>query len=61
VHERDPLALADAMRRLIDDRELRLRLAKAGAKTVREKFSADPGIDRVAAKLSGSRTRKRAA
>ena len=61
VGERDPQALAEAMRRLIDDDELRLRLAKAGAKNVREKFSSEPGIDFVAAKLSASRARKKAA
>jgi glycosyltransferase involved in cell wall biosynthesis len=61
VGERDPRALADAMRRLMDDDGFRLRLAKAGAKNVREKFSSEPGIDFVAAKLIASRTRKKAA
>jgi glycosyltransferase involved in cell wall biosynthesis len=61
VAERDPHALADAMRHLMDDNELRLRLAKAGAKNVREKFSSEPGIDFVAAKLKASRARRKAA
>ena len=59
--ERDPRALAEAMRRLMDDDALRLRLAEAGAKNVREKFSSEPGIDFVAAKLIASRARKKAA
>jgi glycosyltransferase involved in cell wall biosynthesis len=61
VPERDPGALARAMQRLIDDDDLRLRLARAGAKNVRGKFSSEPGIDFVAAKLSASRARKQAA
>jgi glycosyltransferase involved in cell wall biosynthesis len=61
VGERDPHALAEAMRRLMDDDELRLRLAKAGAKNVRESFSSAPGVDFVAAKLNASRARKTAA
>jgi glycosyltransferase involved in cell wall biosynthesis len=61
VPERDPARLADAIRRLIDDGDLRLRLAKAGAKNVRERFSAEPGIDFVAAKLNASRARRKAA
>jgi glycosyltransferase involved in cell wall biosynthesis len=61
VGERDPRALADAMRRLMDDNELRLRLARAGAKNVRQKFSSEPGIDLVAAKLIASRAHKKAA
>jgi glycosyltransferase involved in cell wall biosynthesis len=61
VPERDPGALADAMRMLIDDDTLRIRLAKAGAKNVRENFSFEPGIDLVAAKLNASRVRRKAA
>jgi glycosyltransferase involved in cell wall biosynthesis len=61
VPERDPVALAIALRRLMDDSELRLRLARAGAKNVREKFSTDPGLDRLATKLRGSQSRKQAA
>lgn len=61
VRERDPQALAEALRRLMDDDDLRLRLAMAGAKTVREKFSSEPGIDFVAAKLRASRAKLKAA
>ena len=61
VPQRDPAALAEAMQRLIDDDDLRLRLAKAGGRIVREKFSAEPGIDLVATKLNASRARKQAA
>jgi glycosyltransferase involved in cell wall biosynthesis len=61
VGERDPRALASAIRQLMDDDGLRLRLAKAGAKNVREKFSSEPGIDFVAAKLNASRSRRKAA
>jgi glycosyltransferase involved in cell wall biosynthesis len=61
VPERDPNALADAMQNLIEDDALRLRLAKAGEKNVREKFSSEPGIDFVAAKLNALRARKKAA
>jgi hypothetical protein len=45
----------------MDDSEIRLRLARAGAKNVREKFSTDPGLDRLATKLRGSQSRKQAA
>jgi glycosyltransferase involved in cell wall biosynthesis len=61
VPERDPGALAEAIRRLIEDEPLRLKLAAAGAKTVREKFSSEPGIDFVARKLDASRPRSKAA
>jgi glycosyltransferase involved in cell wall biosynthesis len=61
VPERDPRALAEAMRRMMDDPELRLRLAHAGAKTVRECFSSAPGIDFVAKMLNASRARRIAA
>ena len=61
VPQRDPRALAEALRRLMEDDDLRLRLAIAGTKTVREKFSSEPGIDFVAAKLRSSRTKLRAA
>lgn len=61
VPERDPVALAAAVTRLIDDEALRLRLAAAGAKRVREKFSCEPGIDFVASLLTASRARRRAA
>lgn len=61
VDERDPRGLSDAIRRLAADANLRLRLAKAGAEHVRAKFSAEPGIDTVAAKLNTSRGRRKAA
>ena len=61
VRERDPKGLADAMRLLMNDSDLRLRLARAGAKNVREKFSSEPGIDFVAAKLTASRAGRKAA
>jgi glycosyltransferase involved in cell wall biosynthesis len=61
VPERDPRALAEAMRRLIDDDDLRMRLAAAGAQNVRERFSSGPGIDFVAAKLTASRAKLKAA
>lgn len=61
VHERDPDGIAEAMRLLMGDAELRLRLANTGAKNVRQKFSAEPGIDFVAAKLRASRTGRKAA
>jgi hypothetical protein len=49
------------MRLLIGDTDLRLRLAQAGAKTVHEKFSSEPGIDFVAAQLTASRAQRKAA
>jgi glycosyltransferase involved in cell wall biosynthesis len=61
VPERDPNALAEAIRCLMDDGELRLRLARAGAIAVRKEFSSDPGFDRLAAKLRRSPTRRQAA
>jgi hypothetical protein len=45
----------------MDDGDLRLALARAGAKVVREKFSSEPGIDFVAAQLRNSPSRLRAA
>lgn len=51
VEPEDPKTLAGAMTRLIDDRGLRLRLGRDAARTVRERFSADPGLDRLAVKL----------
>jgi glycosyltransferase involved in cell wall biosynthesis len=61
VSERDPGTLAGAVRHLMEDDALRIRLAKAGAKNVRERFSSEPGIDFVAAKLNASRARRKAA
>lgn len=61
VPERDPEALAAALLRLIDDDALRVRIAEAGAKTVREKFSSEPGIDFVAKQLKASDRKLKAA
>ena len=61
VPQKDPRALADALRLLIEDAGLRRRLGRAGAKNVRERFSAEPGIDFVAQKLGAGRARRAAA
>jgi glycosyltransferase involved in cell wall biosynthesis len=61
VPERDPIALASAIKQLWADEALRLRLGAAGAKHVREKFSSKPGIDFLADMLRASRARRRAA
>jgi glycosyltransferase involved in cell wall biosynthesis len=61
VPQKDPPALADALRRLLDDPGLRRRLGEAGARTVRERFSCEPGIDFVAAQLARSRKGRKAA
>ena len=61
VPQKEPQALAAALKLLIDDTALRLKLAAAGAKNVREKFSSEPGIDFVARKLRASRAGSRAA
>jgi hypothetical protein len=42
---------------LIGDAELRRRLGEAGARSVRQKFSSEPGIDFVARMLGESRRR----
>ncbi len=55
VRERDPEALADAIRRLIGDPAFRLTLGRKGAANVRERFSSEPGIDFIAEKLNASR------
>lgn len=44
-------ALAQALARVITDPELRTRLAAAGCKRVRERFSQDRGLDRLARKF----------
>ena len=51
IEPQDPAALALAIRRLIDDRGLRLRFGTEAARTVRERFSTDPGLDRLVEKL----------
>ncbi len=61
VPQRDPNALADALRHLLSKPALRQRLATAGAKHVRMKFSSEPGIDAVAGLLRASRSRRQAA
>jgi glycosyltransferase involved in cell wall biosynthesis len=61
VPQKDPAALADAIRKLIEDPHLRRRLGDAGARTVREKFSCEPGIDQVAKLLRKSTARRNAA
>jgi glycosyltransferase involved in cell wall biosynthesis len=61
VPQKNPTALADALRRLLDDAGLRRRLGETGARTVRERFSCEPGIDFVAAQLAQSRKRRKAA
>jgi hypothetical protein len=53
--------LAEAIRRMLDEPALRLKLAEAGAKDVRARFSSTPGIDLVAKKLSASHPRRKAA
>ena len=54
VPERDPRTLAAAIVRLMDDPAFAERLARAGDRKVRERFSPEPGIDRVAALLKGA-------
>jgi glycosyltransferase involved in cell wall biosynthesis len=53
VPERDPRALAAALRQLLQDDRLRQKLGAAGAKSVRKEFSSEPGIDLVARLLRG--------
>lgn len=61
VPQKNPRALAEAMRFLIEDLELRCRLGNAGAISVRKDFSSEPGIDFVAALLRKSVAGRRAA
>ncbi len=61
VKERDPRGLAQAIRKMVDEPALRLRLGEAGAKYVRARFSSEPGINLVAKKLAASRARRQAA
>ncbi len=61
VPPEDAAALAGAMRRLMDDPGLRMRLGDAGAVTVRHKFSAAAGIDYIAGLFGAARSQRRAA
>ncbi len=61
VPQRNPGALAEALRHLLSKPALRQRLATAGARHVRKQFSSEPGIDSVARLLRASRSRKQAA
>ena len=45
----DPAAVADALRLLLDDREMSTRLGKAGRERIREEFSAEKMIDKTTA------------
>jgi glycosyltransferase involved in cell wall biosynthesis len=49
VPPRDPRALAAALRRLLDDPQLRERMGEAGFARVRERFSADAMTERMLA------------
>jgi glycosyltransferase involved in cell wall biosynthesis len=61
VPQKNPRALATALRRLMEDAELRRRIGKAGAASVRQRFSSEPGIDFIAALLRKSLARREAA
>lgn len=61
VPQRDARALADALRDLAGNPELRRNLGNAGKESVRRRFSSEPGIDFVAALLRDSRAGKQAA
>jgi glycosyltransferase involved in cell wall biosynthesis len=54
----DPAALAQALAALIGDPAARLRLGGAGRRRVLERFAMEPGIDRLAARLSALRERR---
>ena len=51
VEQRDPAALAEAIRQLLTDPALRNQLGLAGFNRVRSKFSVDGGIDRIISKF----------
>jgi glycosyltransferase involved in cell wall biosynthesis len=53
VPPNDPRALASALATLIGDPAARLRLGRAARRRVLERFAVEPGIDRLAARLSG--------
>ena len=49
VPERDARALADALQRLLEDDELRLRLGENGRRKVLSEFNIEKSTDRLAA------------
>jgi hypothetical protein len=49
----DPQALAIALAALICDPAARLRRGRAGRRRVLDQFVADPGLDRLTARLAG--------
>ena len=57
VPEKDPAALAEAIRILGKDAALRRRLGEAGSRDVRSRFAAAPGLDRLAGLLGAGRRR----
>lgn len=57
VPQKDPAALAAAIRTLAADPGLRRRLGDAGARDVRTRFAAAPGLDKIAGLLSAGRLR----
>jgi glycosyltransferase involved in cell wall biosynthesis len=61
VPQKSAPALAGALRQLMEDAGLRRRLGRAGARSVRERFSSEPGIDFLAEKLRAGRARRAAA
>lgn len=52
VEPRDVAGLATALARLAADPALRRRLGETAAASVRDRFSAEPGLDRIAAMLT---------
>lgn len=57
VPPEDEVALADAITRLIRDPALRNRLARAGARRVRDHFSHERGVEQLASRFGLTRTR----
>jgi colanic acid/amylovoran biosynthesis glycosyltransferase len=51
VDQRDPVALAHALERLLDDHELRVRLARAGRQLVEREFSSSAQVTQLRALL----------
>lgn len=58
VAPEDEAALADAIARLVRDPALRIRLARAGARRVREKFSHERGVEQLALRFGLAPGRK---